>query len=225
MAADNLNTEDEVTYCAVHPDRETGLRCITCNRYMCVSCAVRTPVGYRCRECVRGQQQVFFKGKQSDDLVTFAITAALTGLVVGILAAVNLLWIWIAIIVGLPVGAGISELALRATQRRRSRYSHYVGAAGAVIGGLAGVLLPAFINYNNMIAQYNELISQLSPRELEAFMREMGAAVGSSSVINGGSFLPPLPEFLWQSLTLDIGALLMIGIIAFAIYGRYRMKM
>lgn len=220
MTDTQINNNDELTYCAVHPDRETGLRCITCNRYMCVSCAVRTPVGYRCRECVRGQQQVFFKGKQSDDVITFAITAVLTGLVVGILAAINLLWIWIAIIVGLPVGAGISELALRATQRRRSRYSHYVATAGTVIGGLAGVLLPAFLNYNNIMAQYNQMISQLSPRELEAFMREMGAAVGSS-----GSFLPSLPEFLWQSLTADIGAILMIGIIAVAIYGRYRMKL
>ena len=46
---------DEVTYCAVHPDRETGLRCNKCGRLMCAECAVPTPVGYRCRECGCGR--------------------------------------------------------------------------------------------------------------------------------------------------------------------------
>lgn len=190
MTDTQINNEESLTYCAVHPDRETGLRCITCNRYMCVDCAVRTPVGYRCRECVRGQQQVFFKGTQTDDILTFSINAVLSGIAIGILAAVNLTWILIAIVVGLPLGAGISELGLRATQRRRSRYSHYIAAAGAVIGGLVGVLLPAAIRYSSL----------RSPRFT-------------------------LPEFLMQSLTADIGAILLIVIVAIAVYGRYRMKM
>ena len=42
-------TVEETTYCAVHPDRETSLQCNRCGRYMCVECAVHTPVGYRCR--------------------------------------------------------------------------------------------------------------------------------------------------------------------------------
>ena len=48
---------DGLTYCEVHPDRETSLRCNKCGRLMCTECAVLTPVGYRCRECVRGQQE------------------------------------------------------------------------------------------------------------------------------------------------------------------------
>ena len=46
-------------YCYVHPNRETSLRCNNCNRPICASCAVRTPTGYRCRECVKGQQKTF----------------------------------------------------------------------------------------------------------------------------------------------------------------------
>src|SRR4030043_252957 len=48
-----------VLTCANHPNRETSLRCKRCNKPICASCAVLTPVGYRCRECVRGQQATF----------------------------------------------------------------------------------------------------------------------------------------------------------------------
>ncbi|HYN88142.1 MAG TPA: tetratricopeptide repeat protein, partial [Ardenticatenaceae bacterium] len=43
---------EEMLHCSVHPDRETMLRCNRCGRPMCPECAVRTPVGLRCRECV-----------------------------------------------------------------------------------------------------------------------------------------------------------------------------
>ncbi|HLF80868.1 MAG TPA: B-box zinc finger protein, partial [Anaerolineales bacterium] len=48
-----------VLTCANHPTRETSLRCKRCDKPICASCAVLTPVGYRCRECVRGQQATF----------------------------------------------------------------------------------------------------------------------------------------------------------------------
>jgi hypothetical protein len=40
------------------PDRETYLRCNRCERHICTSCAVLTPTGYRCKNCVRGAQKV-----------------------------------------------------------------------------------------------------------------------------------------------------------------------
>src|SRR5688572_1451926 len=43
---------DGRTFCAIHTSVETTLRCNKCGRYMCVKCAVRTPVGYRCKQCV-----------------------------------------------------------------------------------------------------------------------------------------------------------------------------
>ena len=39
--------EPESLTCANHPDRETLLRCNKCGKPICISCAVRTPVGYR----------------------------------------------------------------------------------------------------------------------------------------------------------------------------------
>ncbi|MAS36936.1 MAG: hypothetical protein CL610_23230 [Anaerolineaceae bacterium] len=135
-------TMEEATYCAVHPDRETGLRCNKCDRLMCAECAVQTPVGYRCRECVRQHEDKFFNGTMADYLIVFAVAAVVTGLgYVGLrLIGGFLLFI---IILSIPVGGAVGELALRLTGRRRGRYSGYVAAAGAIVGALAPGLLLA----------------------------------------------------------------------------------
>ena len=64
-------------YCTVHPTVETTLRCNKCGRPMCAKCAVKTPVGYRCKECVRGQQDVYFKAGQRDYVVAAGVSFAL----------------------------------------------------------------------------------------------------------------------------------------------------
>src|SRR5512140_2507734 len=48
-----------VLHCVNHPNVETTLRCNRCERPICARCAVLTPTGYRCKECVRGQQKIF----------------------------------------------------------------------------------------------------------------------------------------------------------------------
>lgn len=132
---------DEATYCAVHPDRETGLRCNKCERYMCAACAVQTPVGYRCKECARQHEDKFFTGTTTDYMIVFGVIAVLSA--VGFLALSLILggWLIFTLLLAFPIGGGISELALRLTKRRRGRYSAYVGAAAGVIGPLLLVLL------------------------------------------------------------------------------------
>jgi hypothetical protein len=49
----------EELYCANHPQTPTSLRCNRCEKPICPKCAVKTPIGYRCKECVRGQQKIF----------------------------------------------------------------------------------------------------------------------------------------------------------------------
>ncbi|HNW14496.1 MAG TPA: B-box zinc finger protein, partial [Anaerolineaceae bacterium] len=49
----------DTLYCKNHPQRETYLRCNRCNDPICVQCAVLTPTGYRCKNCISGQQKVF----------------------------------------------------------------------------------------------------------------------------------------------------------------------
>src|SRR5512139_2890612 len=72
-------------YCANHPDRETMLRCNRCEKPICYQCAILTPVGYRCKECVRQQQNTYYNAERFDLPIAAAIGFAL-GAGVGALA-------------------------------------------------------------------------------------------------------------------------------------------
>lgn len=129
---------EEVMYCTVHPTVETTLRCNKCGRPMCTQCAVRTPVGYRCKECVRGQQKVYFNAK-STDMVIQAVIAAVLGSIsaalIGLVSFGFLGWI-IAFWAGSAAGALIADLAHRAVGKRRGRYSWLAVAVAIGVGGL-----------------------------------------------------------------------------------------
>lgn len=133
-------TLDETTYCEVHPDRETGLRCNRCNRLMCAQCAVQTPVGYRCRECVREVEDKFFTGNSADYAIVFSVCAvmgALGSLLLSFVGFFLLLLFFAAIF----LGGIIAEAARRAVQGRRARYTAEVGWAGVACGVLAYSLI------------------------------------------------------------------------------------
>jgi len=135
-----------VLRCANHPDRETMLRCNKCDKPICVRCAVRTPVGYRCRECVNQQQAIYFNSQPADPLIAAGVAGAL-GVVLGVpiylfLGIFGLFSLIAAIFVGPAIGGLVAEAVRRSVGRRRGRYQKYI-AAGAWIAGLiaAGVLL------------------------------------------------------------------------------------
>ncbi len=133
-----MSAVPETTYCAQHPQRETNLRCNRCDRLMCPACAVPTPVGYRCRECVRAHEDRFFSGTQLDYVLVFAICAigaALARLLSGFLPLLFL------ILLAIPVGGAIATLALQLSGRRRGRWSGAVAAAGVLAGSLLFALV------------------------------------------------------------------------------------
>jgi hypothetical protein len=120
---------DSPTYCVNHLTVETHLRCNRCDQYICTKCAVRTPVGYRCRTCIRGQQQVF-ETATPRDLVIAPLAVFFAGLVIaGILGVIgfwtglgNFFYSYLI----LPVLSGavanvLQQLSSRLTERRRSR--------------------------------------------------------------------------------------------------------
>lgn len=132
--------------CPVHPKVETTLRCNKCGRLMCSQCAVRTPVGYRCRECVRGQRKGFYNARSLDPFIQLAVTFPLAGIASGLMALLNFgFFSWlIAFWVGSAAGALAADLAHRAVGKRRGEYSWLFVAGGIVAGGIMGGLLTGF---------------------------------------------------------------------------------
>lgn len=186
---------DELTYCEVHPNRETSLRCNKCGRLMCAECAVSTPVGYRCKQCVRQQEDRFFNATQNDYLIVAAVCAGLSA-VGGFLASL-VGFIILVVIAAIPVAGFIAEAALRAVQRRRGRYSGQVGAAAVVVGAFVGGL-----------AQKYSLINQAASRLPRA---------------EGASFVIPF-DLLVQATISDLGLLVFIGLTAYFVYSRFRLR-
>ena len=66
-------TDASILYCKNHADLETALRCNNCNEPICSQCAIQTPTGYRCPECVRGQQKIFNTAKSQDFLADLEV--------------------------------------------------------------------------------------------------------------------------------------------------------
>jgi hypothetical protein len=124
---------EQKTYCTVHPNVETGLKCNKCGRYMCIKCAVKTPVGYRCRQCVNQQQQGYYNASNVDYLIA-AVVSFVIGLPAGyIFPRLGLFFILIGAI---PVGGFIGELVHRAVGRRRGQFTWLIAAGGVVVAAL-----------------------------------------------------------------------------------------
>lgn len=139
--ADIDDDDEEVLYCYRHPQRETGLRCYTCNRPICTSCAQHTPVGYRCPPCIRQAQDVFYEAGILEYLLGTAV-ALLLGLIAGYIAPRIGFFV---IFIGPAAGALIGRLAFRAARRRRGRYLPQLVAAMVAIGGFLPVGLPLLL--------------------------------------------------------------------------------
>ena len=137
---DNISSaalDGEVHFCAVHPERDTELRCNRCDRYMCIDCAKRTPVGYTCRECVRGHENKFYQGT----LIDYALVAAVSALGGALTVFVTSLaggFLLIGLIIAPAIGGGTAQIALQITGRRRGRHSGYVNVCALLAGGIAG---------------------------------------------------------------------------------------
>ena len=123
--------------CANHPARETSLRCNRCNKPICVSCAVKTPVGYRCTECVRGQQEVFETASNLQIGVAAVIAGIGAALAVGILNFLG----FFGLILAPVAGGGIAELVRLSVRGGRSRNLPMAAAVGAGVGVLVHGLL------------------------------------------------------------------------------------
>ena len=126
------DSTDNKLYCTWHPDRETYLRCNLCDRPMCIECAVKTPTGYRCKECVRGQQKKFDTAITRDYIYGILIALAL-GYIGGLLT----IRIGFFVILLAPFAGGIiGEAVRKVINRRRAKSLFQAVTAAAVVGAL-----------------------------------------------------------------------------------------
>jgi len=123
--------------CYKHPGRETLLRCNRCDRPMCSECAVLTPTGYRCKECIAGHQKVFETAGKWD--IPAAIIIALILSAAGSYVA-DLLGFF-AIFIGPIAGVLIAEAIRWAVKKRRSRALTTAASWAGLVGALPMVAL------------------------------------------------------------------------------------
>jgi len=139
----------EALHCINHPQRETALRCNRCGAPVCTRCVVRTPVGFRCSECVKAQQATFFTARWYDYPIAGALAFMLSipGAAIASLAG----W-WFALIVSPVAGGLIGGIVHWAVGRRRGRWTWVVVAAGLVLGALVAMGLMAILRSNSLIS-------------------------------------------------------------------------
>jgi len=131
-------------FCANHPGVETTLRCNRCEKPICPRCAVLTPTGYRCRECVRGQQKKFDTAEWLDYLTGFVVAGLLSLLgsfLISLVGGIGFIG-WFLVVMAAPTaGAVIAEVVRRVIRRHRSRALFITIIAAVVLGALPMVLL------------------------------------------------------------------------------------
>ncbi len=129
--------KEEYQVCYKHPDRKTYLRCNKCGRPICLDCAVQTPTGYRCKDCIKEQQKVFDTSEKQDYIIG-ALIAAAAGYI-GALADQALAFLpafLTALIFGWLFGTLICTAVRKAVKGRRSAALTNVVTAAAAVGAL-----------------------------------------------------------------------------------------
>jgi hypothetical protein len=144
-------TESTTLYCYVHPTRETSLRCNNCERPICAQCAVRTPTGYRCKECVRERQKTFETAEWYDFVFGFMIAAVLSAIAAFLVTLIGRIGFfgWFLIAAGAPSAAvAIAESVRLVTRKRRSRSLFIAVVIGVVLGALPVILIQLLFTQN-----------------------------------------------------------------------------
>lgn len=135
-----MSEADIILYCANHPQTETSLRCNRCEKPICVKCAVSTPTGYRCKECVRGQQKTFNTAKWYDYIFGFSVAFILSLIGSQLVSVIGFFTILLAPVAGVVT----AEAARFVIRRRRSKRLYQVITIGAGVGTLPTLLSALF---------------------------------------------------------------------------------
>lgn len=143
-------TETPQPFCTNHPTVETSLRCNNCEKYICVKCAVKTPTGYRCKECVRNHQRAFDTAQVTDYIFGALVAAFVSGVASFLISLIgNISFFgWFLVAAAAPTaGTIISEAVRLVTGRRRSR-TLFMTIYIAMVAGALPVALVQLSSFN-----------------------------------------------------------------------------
>ena len=134
-------TETNVLHCANHPTVETTLRCNRCEKPICPKCAVKSPVGYRCRECVKSQQKIFDTANWYDYISAFVVAGIASAVASVIVSLIAGFFFGLLVLAFAPfAGQIIARVIQFAIKNRRSRNLFFTAAIGVVMGATPIIL-------------------------------------------------------------------------------------
>ena len=129
------------TYCHNHPTVETSLRCNQCGEYICANCAVHTPTGYRCKQCIRQQQKVYDTSHAMDPVFAVAVAGVLSFLGSLLVSVLGYFTLFLAPLAGIVIGEAVRLV----TGKRRSKTLFRMVLIATVVGGLPLLVYRFFI--------------------------------------------------------------------------------
>jgi hypothetical protein len=125
------------TTCANHPGVETSLRCNRCEKPICSKCAIKSPVGYRCPECVKSQQKIFDTALWYDYITAFIAAAVTSGIASILVMFISGFFFGLLTLAFAPFAGQIIARVIRMfIKNRRSPNLFYTAGAGVVVGAL-----------------------------------------------------------------------------------------
>ncbi len=141
--------------CYRHPDRETGLRCVQCDRPICAACARPAAVGQLCPECAEARRPPNYKVGAGHVAAAFALALIIAlpisfgvGLFLGRIP-------FFGFIIAIAAGPASGELIVRAIEKlvraKRGRPIQIAVGFGMVLGALPLLLFTGLFSLGTLI--------------------------------------------------------------------------
>ncbi len=126
-------------------DEVDGLRCNRCGKPIDAQSAIRTPVGYRCRECIREVEEKYFTATNANYIAAIAVALPLSIIaafvVAYLLGSIGFFSLIITLFASPTIGTFVATLAFRAAGKNRGRYLPHAMSACIWIGALLALAL------------------------------------------------------------------------------------
>lgn len=136
-------------HCYLHPERETGLRCHSCEQPICADCARPAAVGQLCPECAKIRRPVNYQ-VATEHMIVAGVVALIYGVLVTFLAAyllgaVGFFGFIVALLLGPIAGDALTRLVGRLAQNKRGRPMQLAVGICYTIGALPWTMLIALM--------------------------------------------------------------------------------